>query len=172
MQARSLATPVKPLMSRSKGSLTIATTLALAFALSVAPSPGWLLPLQPEWTLLVLIYWSMAAPQITGVGVAWVCGLFADVLHGSLLGQHALAYALVAWVTILVYQRIRLFPLLQQAGVVFLLMVAHQSVLYLAMGFQDIQPSPLLHWLPALSSAVLWPWLFTLLRHIRRRAGI
>lgn len=154
----------------SKGQLAILSSLALAFLFSALPLPAWLVPLQPCWVPMVLIYWCMATPQITGVGVAWACGIISDVLHGSLLGQHALAYALVAWLTLLIYQRIRLFPLVQQAASVFLLLAMYQGAIYAVLFVQGVRPGLLSHWLPVLISALLWPWLFMLLRNIRRGA--
>ena len=55
----------------------------------------WLVP--PQWAVLVLLFWVMTAPEAVGMVSAWVAGLLVDSLTGSLLGQHALTYVLIAW---------------------------------------------------------------------------
>lgn len=157
------------LLPWSRGMLAIAASVAAAFLVSALPWPAALAPYQPLWVAMVLIYWCLATPHIIGVGVAWLCGLLSDVVQGVLLGQHALSYALVAWLTLLLYQRIRLFPPLQQAATVFLLLSLNQAVQYLVLTVQGDSPSLWEYWLPALTSALLWPWLFLFLRYFRRR---
>ena len=77
--------------------------------------------LRPDWVLLVLIYWVIALPHRVGVMTAWVIGLMVDVLLGSLLGQHALIFLLVAYIAQNLYQRLRMFAVWQQSMVVFAL---------------------------------------------------
>lgn len=156
---------------RSGGGV-IVTSLLAALALTILPLPDWLAMVRPEWAALVLIYWCMALPGRVGVGVAWIVGLLLDVLRGGLLGQHALSLALVAYITLQLYQRIRVFPLWQQAVSVFILILLHLLLQLWIKGISGNPPPALIFLLPALSSMLLWPLMFLGLRRLRRRFRI
>lgn len=148
----------------------IALSLLLALALSAVPLPEWANAWRPAWVPMVLIYWCLALPERVGVGTGWLLGLVLDVLRGSLLGQHALSLAVLAFFAISGHQRVRMFPLWQQA-----LLVGLMLLVYITLGNwvavlvgQGARPG--IGWASALSSALLWPWLFILLRDVRRRA--
>ena len=70
---------------------------------------------------LILIYWCIALPHRVGIATGLVAGLGVDVLEGAILGQNALAMVVVALLSLLLYQRLRVYSILQQAGVVFFL---------------------------------------------------
>ena len=121
---------------------------------------------------MVLIYWCMALPQRVGVLTGWVVGLVLDVLHGSILGQHAFGLAFVAWIALLYHQRIRVFPIAQQALFVALTVFVYLFAMlqvYNLLGSVEYQYSYLLG---TLTSALLWPWIFYVLRDVRRRARL
>ena len=50
----------------------------------------------PDLLALVLVFWNVHQPRRVGVGLAFMFGLLMDVHQGALLGQHALAYTLLA----------------------------------------------------------------------------
>lgn len=145
-------------------------TLLAGLVVDVIPLPAWAAPFRPDAVLLVLVYWCLAAPARVGVGVAWVLGLCMDVLQGSLLGQQALAYASVGLLAVAFHLRVRMYPLWQQALVVgALVLLAHGLAAWtraLAGAAVDWR-----YFLPALSAVLLWPWLFIILRDLRRRGA-
>src|SRR3989344_1443770 len=100
----------------TKSRLTLAATFAIAILLSVMPGPGWAEPFRPDWVGLVLIYWCMATPTRVGVGTGWLLGFIQDVLFGSLLGSHAIAKTLIAFITLKLHLQLRMFPRWQQAA--------------------------------------------------------
>lgn len=153
---------------RGGSGIIIASFLA-ALALTILPLPYWLGMIRPEWVALVLIYWCMALPGRVGVGYAWTVGLLLDVLRAALLGQHALSFAIVAYITLQLHQRIRVFPLWQQAICVFLLILLHLMLQLWIKGISGNPPPVLIFLLPALSSMLLWPLMFLGLRRLRRR---
>jgi rod shape-determining protein MreD len=133
------------------------------------PLPDWLVLMRPEWIPLVLIYWIMALPYRVGLGVAWIAGFLVDVLEGSLLGLNGLCYVLVAWLCISLYQRLRMFTLLQQSCVVFVFIGIIQILNFWILAITGLNAgSNLLVMLSALTSAVVWPFVFVTLRKIRR----
>ena len=152
--------------------MVIVLSLIAAMALTVVPLPSFLAAVRPEWVVLVLIYWCMALPERVGVGVGWMTGLLLDVLRGGLLGQHALSFAIIAYITLQLYQRLRVFPLWQQAFSVFVLVLLHLMLQLWIKGISG-QPTGAWDWLlPAFGSTLLWPAVFLLLRGLRRRFGV
>lgn len=152
--------------------LVIGGSLILALALSILPLPYWATWFRPEWVVLVLIYWVMAVPHKVSVGFAWLVGLLVDALTGSLLGQHALALTLVAYLTVKIHRQVRMFPLLQQALAVMLLVIIYELTLILLKGMLDEVVVPWWYFLSVLTSMLIWPWLYIMLRDVRRHYKI
>jgi len=148
-------------------------TLIAAFMLSMLPLPDWAEHWRPDWVTLVLIYWVMALPNQVGVTFAWITGLLLDVALGTILGQNAVGIALISWVVLLQYQRIRVFSLVQQALVVLTLLLIKQLLVLWINGLVGRAPDNLLmYFLPSLTGAMIWPWIFQVLRNIRRHFSV
>jgi rod shape-determining protein MreD len=140
--------------------------------LTAVPLPDWLLEWRPAWVAMVLVYWCMALPERVGIGSAWLLGLLVDALTGSLLGQHALGFIMVAYIVVKIHQRIRVFPAVQVAFVVGLLVVLHLLLMLWVKGMTGLPPHSWAYWAPAATSVLIWPWLFLLLRDLRRKAHV
>ena len=161
---------------RFPDSLVIYSTLLVALLLTALRLPadapavmGWL---RPDWAALVLLYWVMAVPQQVGMGTAWVVGILVDSLTGNLLGQHALGLVLIAFLALSLYERLRMYSQLQQAVIVFVgIAVAQWLDFSIAAFTRGATWSPMML-LPALTSALIWPFAFALLRALRRRFNI
>ncbi|WP_126453062.1 rod shape-determining protein MreD [Sulfuriflexus mobilis] len=151
-----------------KGGGIILASIIVALLLAMLPLPEWAQHIRPEWVTLVLIYWCMALPDRIGIGWAWLAGLMLDVTTGSLLGQHALSLAIVAFLTLKLHQRIRVFPLMQQAFAILVLVAMAEMINLWIHGIINTPPRSWTYWLPSLISAALWPWLFVVMRGIRR----
>lgn len=151
------------------GGWVIIASVVLALVLTVLPLPDPADELRPEWTALVLIYWCLALPQRVGVGVSWLVGLLQDVLQATLLGAHGLAFALVAFLTMKLHQRIRVFPLWQQALTVLMLLLTVRVLLLWIRGLTGNPGADWSYWLPALIGTLAWPLVFVLLRELRRQ---
>lgn len=159
-------------LAHGRGGLVILSSFLAAYVLMLIPVPEWAMAARPEWVVLILVYWCMAVPQRVGVGVAWLAGLMQDALQAGLLGQHALAYALVAFVVLKLHQRIRVYPLGQQALIVLVLLTLVTLIQIWINGLTG-RPTPGLgYWLPPLVGTLLWPWVFILMRGIRRHYGV
>lgn len=150
----------------------IGLSFITAMMLTILPLPSWAVWLRPEWVMLVVVYWCLALPERISVGIAWVIGLLLDVLLGTLLGQHALALAVVAYFIVKFYPRIRLYPIWQKTLVVFILSVIYLGLLYWVQGLMGILPNSWGFWIPALTTALLWPWVFIILRDLRRKFNV
>ena len=155
-------------MARRSGGGIILISFIIAIILSALPLPESLQRWRPEWVLLVLFYWLVALPDRIGIGVAWCLGIVLDVLEGSLLGLNALALTVVAYFSLLFYQRLRMFSWLQQALSVFALVALNQLLCHWIKGILGSSVQTLMFLVPAFVSALLWPWIFVLMRGVRR----
>lgn len=156
-------------MARLTRGWVITATFLIAFMLTAMPLPAWAAPWRPAWVALALIYWCLTSETV-GLVLAWCLGLLMDVLVSAPLGQNVLGLTLIAFLTLANQQRIRVFPVGQQAIIVGLLVLLYQLLGYLVRLWTQQAPDPVTHWFPALTSMVLWPWLFIVLRDIRHRA--
>ena len=145
----------------------ICTTLLIAMILALLPMPDWTIWLRPAWVLLVLIYWAMVVPARVSVGTAWVAGIIFDLLNGGLLGEHAFAFMAVIYFVARMHMRLRMYPMLQQGISVFMFVLLYQFIIYCTQGFIGELPSSRLYWLSSVTSMLLWPWLFVLMRDWR-----
>jgi len=147
-------------------------TIIGAFMLAIIPLPDWAAEFRPDWVTLVLIYWAMAIPTKIGVTVAWFAGLLLDVSYGTLMGQHALGMVLVIYVIHIQHQRLRVASLLQQAIVIFILLLVKQLLSLWVDGMLGRAPDSWLYFMPTLTSTLLWPWTYLILRDLRRKFSI
>jgi rod shape-determining protein MreD len=92
-----------------------------------------------------------------GLLFAWVCGLMVDAFNGVVLGQHALALLLIAYVALHFHLRIRMFPLSQQALTVLSLLWLYEFVLFWIDGVTGHPVTDWGRWLRVLTGAALWP---------------
>ena len=142
---------------------TIIGSFAAALFLNFLPWRD--LRLVPDFVALVLAFWCVRQPRLVGLGVAWTLGLLADAGNGVLLGQHALAYSLLAFLAVWLSRRILWFgPMLQSLHVALILLVAQAAVLFVRLAAGDPFPGwPM--FVGPLFGAALWPvvtWLLLL----------
>lgn len=159
-------------MNNSSKYFTIGVTFVVAMMLMLMPLPDWARPYRPEWLVLALIYWSMALPKNIGVGIAWILGICVDVIQGALLGQHALGFAITAYIAIRFHQRVRNYPLHQQAMFIGMILLPYMSISLWILGILGEDPKSWLYWAPVLTSVVVWPWIYLVLRAVSRTESI
>ncbi len=159
-------------VTRGGGMVIIALTFIAALVLTIVPLPQWLAVFRPEWLALVIIYWCMALPHRLGIFTAFSVGIILDVLKGAVLGQHALALVVITYLTLKIYQQIRIYPMWQQALSIMGLVILYLVLVMWINGISGIQTNNWTYWLPAISSTLLWPWIYLILRDIRRNFGI
>jgi len=135
------------------------------------PLPHWLAVWRPDWLALVLIYWCMAMPDRVGMGMAWMLGLLLDVLTGTILGLHALALVLIAYLVQRFYLQLRAFPVWQQSFLLLFLLAIYQLPLFWLSGW-GARRDPTLAWQAIISGSLVWPWIFALMRSIQGRHGL
>ena len=142
---------------------TIFGSFALALFLNFLPWTD--LRFVPDFVALVLCFWCVRQPRLVGLGVGWMLGLLADAGNGVLLGQHALAYSLLAFLSVWLSRRILWFgPMLQSLHIALILLVTQAAVLVVRLAAGDPFPGwPII--VSPLAGAILWPavtWLLLL----------
>lgn len=140
-----------------------------AAALTVAPLPTWLEAWRPPWVALVLVYWCLMWPRYFGVGSAWLVGLLLDVLHGTLLGQHALALSVVAYLVLRFHLQMRIFPLWQLTMTVFALLAVNAFIVLWVDGLAGQGSLSLARWAPVVTGVILWAPVMAIMDRIRER---
>ena len=147
-------------------------TLLLALMATIMPLPLSVDAFRPDWVLIVLIYWTMALPSRVNIITAWVMGFLLDVLLGSVLGVHAAAMAIAIFIVAENFQKIRNFSVWQQALITGVLSALYHLVVFWLQRFL-IDITFLTSYLyPVIASIILWPWMFLLLRKVRRHFSI
>ncbi len=154
-------------MSRSRTGWLLPISLLLALAMGLLPLPGALQPFRPYWLALVLAYWVLEAPEHAGLGLAFVCGLAADLAFGGLLGEQSLRLVVMAFVLQRFRPQLRFFPLPQQALAVGGLLL-NDRVIAAGVHLAARQPQlPASYWWAPLVGLLLWAPLFLLLDGLR-----
>ncbi|MEZ8700400.1 rod shape-determining protein MreD [Vibrio cyclitrophicus] len=151
---------------RSK--VVIGCSFLIALILQTIPWPGSLDLFRPSWLLLVTCYWVLALPHRVNVGSALILGLLWDLLIGSTLGIRGMMMAIVTYIIALNFLVIRNMALWQQAMIIAALTVLFEVLIFFGEYLiQDVVFNPLSLW-SALINCILWPWMFLLMRRVRR----
>lgn len=101
----------------------------LVFTFFQAPFlPNWV---RPEWLILILFYWALILPQYVSIGIAWLVGLFLDMMYNVTGGEHAIALVLVTYLIVVLRQKIMKFEFLTMLGVIWCLMGLYKLSLFL-----------------------------------------
>ena len=139
----------------SRGRLLL--TALVALILTVLPLPPWLDVLRPAFLVLAVLYWSVNAPRTGGIAFGFFAGLMLDVFQGPVLGEHALALAIITYIAVREHQRIRSKPAIQQALFVLMALVVYEVVLFMIDGWTGQPVVSPLRWVHTLTGALIWP---------------
>ena len=160
-----------PLVKHNGGWVILASFI-IALLLTTIPLPGWLNDWRPAWVAMMLIYWCIVLPERVGIGIAWLLGLMLDVHTGALLGQNALGLSVIAYLTLRLHKQIRLFPPLQQSVLICFYLLLFQFLTLWIRGIIGVPPQHWTFWAPVVSSMLLWPVFFIIMRATRRKYNV
>lgn len=68
----------------------------------------------PDLLAVCIFFWGIHQPRRVGIGIAFCLGLWTDVQQSSLMGQHALSYALLSYCAFTMHRRLLWFPIKEQ----------------------------------------------------------
>jgi rod shape-determining protein MreD len=147
----------------------IGLSIVIALVLQIMPMPSVVSVYRPDWVFLVLGYWALALPTRVNVGVAFFVGLILDILLGTSIGVHSFAMSLSIYVLAANYQRLRNYSVWQQAIVIGILGALYNLIVFWLMHLLTDIYFLLAYMWPVVASMVIWPWIFWLLRRVRRQ---
>ncbi len=137
--------------------ISIFLTILMAAILETLPLPDPLVPFRPQFIALFVIYWLLRHPEKVGIFFAAGVGIVLDLITGSYFGVHMLALGLLGYFVIVLNMRMKMFPILQQATIVFFLIGIELMLVNLLRSQLSGLDSPMSYLWQALSSAVFWP---------------
>jgi rod shape-determining protein MreD len=154
--------------------ILLSLTIALLLAILHLPEswPQWLGWLRPAWVAMVVFFWVMELPHRMGLVSAWVIGILLDVLYADPLGLNGALLATITYVGWRFYERLRMYSIVQQGVVIFLLVLIGECIRVMV---QDLVYDRGWSWgvvLPAFTSLLLWPFLYLLLQRLKLRARV
>jgi len=157
-------------MSRARfASSVFLLSALLALLLGLVALPDWAAPLRPFWLALVLVYWLLEAPDHVGLGAAFVLGMAADLVFGTLLGEHALRLLVLAFIVQRFRPRLRFFRIGQQALAVCALLINDRIVSVAIRVFLGEGLPPPAFWYSPISGLLLWPFVVIAIDLARQR---
>lgn len=152
--------------------LVIPLSVIIGLVLLILPLPIQAQLYRPDWVALILIYWNMALPNRVGLWTAFITGLFIDVAQGTLLGQHSLALVLIIFINMNFLLQVRVLSLGRQAFYVLALLLINQFTVVWIEGVLNREPSMMAYLGAPLTGMAIWPWVFIILRDIRRKTQL
>jgi rod shape-determining protein MreD len=152
---------------RSRSPWVLPVSLLLALLLGLLPLPPLLQALRPYWLALVLAYWVMEDPDRIGLGFAFLVGVLADLVLGSLLGEQALRLVVVTFILQRFRARLRFFPMSQQALAIGALLLNDRIVTAAIHFTLGVPTLPTASWAAPAVGMLLWAPVFVLLDGLR-----
>lgn len=160
-------------MNPTHGGWLVLSSILVAMVLSVAhlpqSMPPWLSWLRPEWIVLVLFFWVVEVPERVGMILAWLTGLFVDVLLSDPLGLNGLCFAAITYVGWSLYERIRMYSTVQQAALLFVLVLSVMLIKSTVNSVGSGVPWSFLLVVPAITTTLLWFPVAELLKRLSTR---
>lgn len=142
-------------MKRAKFTTFLLTVLlGLVFQLYPWSSTG--IIIRPDFLLVIGLYWLLQSPGHCNIGWLWIMGLLVDLSTGSLLGQHALTFAITAFIGLSYQRRLVLFNRWQLMLYVLLLFSLQRLLILLLKLFVGSELPDVTYWLPILSDLLMW----------------
>ncbi len=158
-------------MNPAHGGWIIFLSLLVALLLGVAHLPedwpNWLGWLRPNWLVLVVLFWVIELPHRLSLIAAWCVGIVADALYAQPLGLSALVLACVTYLGRRFFERLRMYSVLQQCGVSFVLVLLGEVLRVSVMGLSSNARWSWGVLVVPFVSMLVWPLVFLLLLRVR-----
>lgn len=161
--------PISRQMLRPVGGGFIFFSFMIALLINLLPWQITSISFAPDFVALLIIYWTLNQPRRFGIAWAFLLGVLMDVADGNVLGQHALAYSVIAYLTLSRQRQVAVFPFWQQALLALGLLLLSQAIMLairLSMGASFIGWG---YFAGSLLAAFLWPPLSNLMIMYQRK---
>lgn len=142
--------------------LAVLVSFVIAMVLELVVLPDRVLFLRPEWLTITLVYWMLRRPDKVGIAFGFGTGIVMDVMSGTYFGIHALALSLVSYLVLGMHKRLKMFPILQQAAIIFVVTGIQLMIVYTLRSVLSVADNGLEYLWHALMSAIVWPFVVVL----------
>lgn len=139
------------------GYLLIACSFVTGLVLAALPLPEAWSMARPAFVAALVSFWVLYQPGRFGIISAALVGLCLDAMSASLLGQHALALSLLAYLGFKLRDTLLMFPSWQQAIALLPVWGVYELTLFLIDGWAGHNIAPAWRWMPVLTTALIWP---------------
>ena len=145
----------------------IIISVIMASALMVYPLSyevsGW----RPLFMLMITLFWVLCQPTWCGVWFAFGTGLFVDLLVDAPLGMNALSFVLISFIARFLTRERRILTFSNLWVISAIAILAHLFFIWIAQVMSGVHFSFARHWQPLLSSVLVWPVIYYLLKKWR-----
>lgn len=135
---------------------TVLFTLLIGLIFQLYPWSSSGTIIRPDFLLVVVLYWLLQAPYQCNIGWVWFAGLLVDLSTGSLLGQHALTFAVTAFLGLTYQRRLVLFSRWQLYLYVTFLFATQRLLILLLKLFAGSELPDWTYAFPVVSDLILW----------------
>ncbi|MGH1401057.1 MAG: rod shape-determining protein MreD [Acinetobacter tandoii] len=142
-------------------SVIIASVL-MVYPLAYAVS-GW----RPLFMMMVMLFWVLCQPTWCGVWFAFGTGIFVDLLMDAPLGLNALCFVVISFVARFLIRERRVLTFVNLWVIAALAILAYLFMMWVAQIMGGIQFSFARHWQPLLTSVLVWPLVYFVLKKWR-----
>ena len=149
----------------------VLVTLIIAMLLTLIPLGDYWSLWRPEWIALTLVHWALVIQDRLSLLLAFLVGLIIDTMFGSLMGQHALGFLLVAYFSVRLGLRMTAQAFFQQFALLFVILGLYMLVNLWVQRVTSGSTGGWLYWASLASSLVIWPIYHSLLGyfHVQRK---
>lgn len=151
----------------AKQMLLVFAMYLFTLLLAIWPLPFNYMPYRPLFAALLICYLVVYRADLINLFAIVLMGIVYDAFCGNVLGQHALAFVLIAYTCSVLQLRIRMFGVLQQAAVIFLAIGIGQMAVNWVEALLYGQTLPVVFG-PAITTALLWPFVMPLFQRLLR----
>ena len=140
----------------------IICSVLIVYPLSYAVSGA-----RPLFMLLVVLFWVMCQPTWCGIWFAFGTGIYTDLLVDETLGMNAFTFVVITFVARFLTRERRILTFGNLWAISFLAVLAHLFITWIAQIMGGLQFSIARHWQPLLSSILVFPLIYFVLKKWR-----
>ena len=131
--------------------------MLLTTMMTIMPLPDIFYGIRIEWVAMAVIFFSIMNVSLMGVIAAWIIGLLLDLLQGGLLGEHALIFSVISYLSYRFRFQIRVYPDWQIMIVTLFLLSFGNLISLWIKGFSGRILFVAEEWISIFIAALIWP---------------
>ena len=137
--------------------------MLLTTVLTIMPMPDFLNGITIEWVAMSIIFFSIMNVSLMGIFAAWIIGLLLDLLQGGLLGENALIFSVISYLSYRFRFQIRVYPDWQIMIVILFLLSFGNLISLWIKGFSGRILFVSEDWLSVVCAVLIWPFFMRIL---------